>query len=170
MVHAAQLARQADFADGGDMVADRLVEIARRQRQHGGKIRRRFVHAESADDVQKRVAAGHLERAALFEHRHQHGGAVVVKAVACPPRDRLRRGRKQCLHLGQHRALAFHHTGDAGAGRVVGPSRKQHFRRVRHFDKAFAAHFEYADLVRRAEAVFRRAQDAIAHVRLTLEI
>lgn len=87
MVHAAQLARQADFADGGDMVADGLVEIARRQRQHGGKIRRRLVHAESADDVQERVTAGHLERAALFEHRHQHGGAVVVKAVACPPRD-----------------------------------------------------------------------------------
>ena len=87
MVHAAKLAGQADLADGGDVVADGLVEIARRERQHGGKVRRGLVHVQSANDVQKRIAAGHLERAALFEHRHQHGGAVVVKAVACPPRD-----------------------------------------------------------------------------------
>ena len=152
------------------MIADGLVEITRRERQHGGKVCCGLVHAQSADDVQERVTAGHLERAALFEHRHQHGGAVVVKAVACPPRDRLRRGRKQCLHLRQDGPGPLHGAGDAGAGRVVWTAREQHFRRVRHFDKAFAAHFEYADLVRCAEAVFCRAQDAIAHVRLALEI
>ena len=124
----------------------------------------------SADDIQKRVAAGYLERTALFEHRHQHGGAVVVKAVARPPRDRLRRGREQRLHLGQHRALAFHHAGDAGAGRVVRAAGKQHFRRIRHLDKALAAHFKDTDLIRRAKAVFCRAQDAVAHVRFTFEV
>ena len=66
MVYAAKLARQADFADGGNVVADGLVKIARRKRQYSGKVCRRLVHAESADNVQKRVTAGHLERAALF--------------------------------------------------------------------------------------------------------
>ena len=51
VVHTAKLAREADFADGGDVVADGLVKITRRERQHGGKIRRRLVHTESADDI-----------------------------------------------------------------------------------------------------------------------
>ena len=82
----------------------------------------------------------------------------------------MRRGREQRLHLGQHRALAFHHAGDAGAGRVVRAAGKQHFRWIRHFDKAFAAHLEYTDLIRRAKAVFCRAQDAVAHVCFAFEV
>lgn len=90
MVHAAQLARQADFADGGDMVADGLVEIARRQRQNGREIGGGFVQRQAADDVQIRVALRHLELPALFQHRQQHRRAVVVKAVARAPRRRVR--------------------------------------------------------------------------------
>ena len=126
MVHAAKLAGQADLADGGDVIADGLVEITRRERHHGGKVCCGLVHAQSADDVQERVTAGHLERAALFEHRHQHGGAVVVKAVAHAPGIGGAGRSDQSLNLRQHRPGPLHGAGDAGAGRVLGTAGQQH--------------------------------------------
>lgn len=49
------------IADGGDLRADGLVEIARRQRQNGREIGGRLVQRQTADDVQIRVALRHLE-------------------------------------------------------------------------------------------------------------
>ena len=48
--------------------------------------------------------------------------------------------------------------------------RQQDFRRVRHFDQPFAAHFENADLESGSESVFNTAQDAVDVVVVAFEL
>ena len=85
-------------------------------------------------------------------------------------RDVLSRRSEQRLHLRQHGTRALHHAGHAGAGRVGGTTGKQQLGGVRHLCQPLVQHFEDADLIRRAEAVLRRAQDSVGHVLVALEI
>ena len=46
---------------------------------------RGLVQPQTADDVDIGVADGHLQAAAFLQNSQQHGGTIVVKAVAGPP-------------------------------------------------------------------------------------
>ena len=111
-----------------------------------------------------------MQAAALFQNSQQHRRAVVVEAVAAPARNVQRRRRDERLHLGKDRTRALHHTGHAGAGCPQRTAGEQHFRRVRHFAQTGIRHFKDTDLVGRAEAILRRAQQPVGCVRLALKI
>ena len=152
------------------MIAHGLVQIARCKRHDRGKVCRRLIERQSGNHIDICVTAGHLQRAALLQHRHKHRGTVVIEAVAHAARNTLRRRRQKRLYFRQDRAHALHHAGHAGAGRVLGTTGKQHFRWIRNFDEPLAVHLEHADLIGGAEAVFRGAQDPMAHVRFAFKV
>ena len=82
MVDAAHLAGEADLPYCRQRIRHRLIQVAGGYRDHRRQIGGRFIQRQSADDIQIGVALADLQPAALFQHRQQHGSAIVVKAVA----------------------------------------------------------------------------------------
>ena len=167
--HAPDLPGEADLSDRREIRAEGPVQIARGHGETGGKIRRRFLQRKTSADVDLGIAARHGETAALFQHREQHRGPVIVHPVGAPRRV-IGRGCDQSLHLGEDGARPLDDTGDAGAGAVLGPAAQEHFGGVLHTGKAPVRHLKDADLIGGAEAVLCRPQDAEAGAALALKI
>ena len=102
-----------------------------------------------------------MDAAALFQYGEQQHQTVEIDAVCRAARLICIRRRKQRLHLGKDRARALHHAGNACAGRIDRTSGQHDLGRVRDFTQPGIAHFKYANFVRRSEAVFCGAQNAV---------
>ena len=74
------------------------------------------------------------------------------------------------LNFNEHGARALHARRHDRACDSDGALLQEHLRRVRDGHKPRARHLEDAKLVRRAEAVFRRAHDAVVVMPLALEV
>lgn len=92
-------------ADGGERIGRRLVQRGGGDGDGDGQIGRRLVQPQSADDVQVDVRRAEPQAAALFQHGQQHGGAVIVIAVARAARHVVGRLTYERLHLGKDRRV-----------------------------------------------------------------
>ena len=103
------------------------------------------------------------------EHRDDHREPLRVD----PGRDTARHGevgrRDERLDLEQDRPRPLERARDRGAD-LAALAAPEQLRRVGDADEARAGHLEDAELVRRAEAVLRRAQDAVGAVAVALEL
>ena len=77
--------------------------------------------------------------------------------------------RDEGLDLEQDRPRSLERAGDGGA-RLAGDRLAEDLRRVGHAGEPGAGHLEDAELVRRAEAVLHRAQDAMRVVAVAFEL
>ena len=77
--------------------------------------------------------------------------------------------RDERLDLEQHRPRPLERAGDGGADLALDGAAEE-LRRLGHADEPGAGHLEDGELVRRAEAVLRRAQDAMLVVAVALEL
>src|SRR6185436_8439457 len=77
--------------------------------------------------------------------------------------------RHERLDLEQDRSRSLECAGNSGANLAFGASSEQ-FRGLRNADEPGSRHLENPELVRRAEAVLRRAQDAVRLVTIALEL
>ena len=168
--HGAHLAREADFADGGEVGADGHVLPAGGHGQQRGEVRGGLVQLQAADDVYVCVAARDAHAAALFQHREQQHCAVVVDAVGVAAGVAVAGLGHEGLNLGQYWPRALHDAGHAGARSVQRAAGEHGLRGVRHLAQAGVGHLKDAYLVRGAETVLRRAEDAVAQALLALEV
>ena len=170
LVDGTQLSCQAYFPDGHQIIGHRLVQITGCQSHDGCQVGGRLVQIQSADNIDVCVTGGHFKPPTFFQHSQQHSRTVVVKSVAGPAGIAGRGSHHQCLDLRQNGSHALHHTGHASARRVIGAAGQQHFRRIFHLRQALVPHLKDADLVGGAEAVFRRPQDAVGRVLVSLKV
>src|SRR5947209_4920900 len=107
--------------------------------------------------------------AATAEHRDDHGQPLRVDAGGDAPRHRQVGRRDERLDLEQDRPRPFERARDGGADLAAGRT-TEHLRRIGNTDEARARHLEDAELVRRAESVLCRAQNAMRVVAIALEL
>ena len=103
------------------------------------------------------------------EDGHDHREAPRVNARRDAARHRELGLCDERLHLEQQRPAPLEHAADRrpDLARVCRP---EQLRRVRHAHEPGAGHLEHSELVRGAEAVLRRAKDAVRVVAVTLEL
>ena len=103
------------------------------------------------------------------EHGDDHRQALRVDAG----RDAARHGevgwRDECLDLEQQRTRPLERTRDRSP-HLAGLDPAEELGRVRDADEPGPGHLEDPELVRRAEAVLDRAQDAVGVVAVALEL
>ena len=114
------------------MFRQRAVCQIRDQRQRHRQVYRRFIQAQPTHNVDINVGIAKKTACALFQHGQQQRRTVVVKpgshAAGLPKAAFGHQG----LHLHQDRAAALHHADNAGAGNLLRPAGKEHFRGVFH--------------------------------------
>ena len=103
------------------------------------------------------------------EDGDDHREALRVDARADAARHREVGRRDERLDLEQDRPRPLERAGDGGAD-LARQRLAEELRRIGHADEPVAGHLEDAELVRRAEAVLRRAQDAMRVVAVALEL
>ena len=70
----------------------------------------------------------------------------------------------------KNRPRSFHAANDGRAGHLQRPLHQENFRGIGDFRQAGFLHFEHADLVGRAEAIFHGAQNAKTVAALAFEV
>ena len=120
-------------------------------------------------DVDEDVGAAERQPGVAGEHGDDHREPLRVDAGADAARHREVGRRDERLDLEQERPRPLERAGDRGAdlARLAAPEERG---RVGDADEAGARHLEDAELVRRAEAVLHRAQDAVRVVAVALEL
>ena len=83
----------------------------------------------------------------FFQNGEQQHHAVVVHAGSGAARHTKLRFRSKCLHLGEQRTAALHHTGNAVAGRTLRMTGQHSRRRILHLEQTVIAHFKHADFI-----------------------
>ena len=116
--YGADLACQADLADGGGRRVNRLIAEAGRGGKHKSQIGGRLVQLQAADDVHIRVRHPKIHAAALFQHGQHEICPVKIKAVRRAAGDVEVRPRDKRLNFCQNRARTLHHAGHARAGGI----------------------------------------------------
>ena len=165
----ADLAGQANFAEGHGLVSQRPVAQRGQHRQQYRQVGGGFLHADTAHHIDEHVLVADHYPAVAVQHRQQHRQPVLLQAHRDPARIGQGRGIHQRLHFHQQRAGAL--AGDHHAtARLLRAAGQEDRRGVGHFLQALVAHREHAQLVDRAEAVLERTQHAEARARFTLEV
>src|SRR5581483_4870076 len=103
------------------------------------------------------------------QHGDDHRQAFGVDPGSDTARHRQLALRDKRLHLEQDRPASLERAGDGSAGLAL-HGLAEELRRVGDADEAAARHLEHAELVRRAEPVLGRAQDAVRVVAIALEL
>ena len=103
------------------------------------------------------------------EHRDDHRQPLRIDARPDAARHREIGRRDERLHLEQDRPRALEHAADRRTD-LARMRRPEELGRIGHADEPRRGHLEDAELVRRAEAVLRRTQDAMLVVAVTFEL
>ena len=103
------------------------------------------------------------------EHGDDHRETPGIDAGANTARHCEIGRRYERLHFEQERARALEHAADRGSD-LTGARRPEELRRIGHADEPGGGHLEDAELVRRAEAILGRAEDAVLVVAIALEL
>ena len=136
-----------------------------RDRQVGAGL----VDAHAARDVDEDVRLAERDPRVAREDGDDHREPLRVDAGPDAPRHREVGRRDERLDLEQHRPRPLERAGDGCADLALdGPA--EELGRLGHADEPGAGHLEDGELVRRAEAVLRRAQDAMLVVAVALEL
>ncbi len=104
-----------------------------------------------------------------FENGENHGEPRIVPADDRAARRAEGTRRDKSLDLDEQRPCSLHPGEHGGAGCRGVPRRQKQCGRVRDLGESAPGHFEDADLVGWAEAVFYRAEDAEVPPALALE-
>ena len=168
--HAADLARQAHFADGDQIIVDGLIPVGGCHRKHHRQVGAGLVQPQTADDIDVSVKQAQLHAAPLFCNRQQQSGTVKIKTVRRPAGYVEAGFGNKRLNLSKNWPCALHHAGNAGAGCAFRAAFQQHLGGIRYFDQTGVCHFEHADLVGRAEAVLGGPEQTVGGIGITLEI
>src|SRR5829696_7963176 len=158
-----QPAREADLAEDGDVPAHRRVPGRRCDREGDREIGARLVDAQAAGDVDEHIGGPERDACVARQDGDDHREAFRIDAGGDAARHREVGRSDERLDLEQDRARAFEHARD-GCAALARHRSPEELRRVRHADESLAGHLEDADLVRRAEAVLDRSQDAVGVV------
>ena len=165
----AQAAGEPDLAERGEPVAHGRVARRGGDRERDREVGARLVDPQPAGDVDEDVGRAERDAGVAREDGDDHRQPLRVDAGADAPRHRQVGGRDERLDLEQDRPRALERAGDRGAD-LAGQRLAEELGRVGDADEPLAGHLEDAELVRRAEAVLRRAQDAVGVVAVALEL
>ena len=132
------------------------------------------VPLEDVPVIQKSIDVGikhaQLQAGPLFQHRHQQGAAVKIKAIR-RPLGHIEGGLgHQRLHLRKDRSGALHHAGYAGAGSTLRAAFQQHLGRIRHFNQAGISHFKNTDLIGGAKTVLGGPQKPVRGIGIAFKV
>ena len=89
-------------------------------------------------DLDEDIEIGEPRPAPALQHREQHGEALGIDSRGHALRRAVARGRRERLHLHQHRAGALHQRRDRAAAGALGAGREKHRRRIGHRGQARA--------------------------------
>ena len=102
-----QLTAEPDFADGDDVIPQRLAGERGRHRKRERDIGPGVVDSGPADRKGVHVVARHGETTTSFEYRQQHGEPPGIDALRRSARVAEVGVRHQRLHFDQQRAVAI---------------------------------------------------------------
>ena len=113
--------------------------------------------------------AGQADTGAPPQHRYQETKPIGIDAAGLSGGRPIAGSRHECLDLDEQRPASLHGRRDDAPRRGVCVIGEEGTRRVGDFTKAVAGHLEHADLIRRPEAVLRRADQPKRCEPLTFE-
>ncbi len=170
MRHLADLAGQADLAEGHQVGGQRAVGERADQGQAHGQVGAGLGQADAADGRHVHVDVAGDDACPSLEHGEQQREAARVEALCAAPRRAAGvAGVGERLHLDEQWPLPFE-RGQHGAARHAGtPVGEEQLAGVGHPDQPLFDHLEQAELVGGAEAVLDRAQQTQRVVPVALE-
>ena len=148
---------------------DRHATRRRRDRERHGEIGARLLDAHSAGDVDEHVGARERHARVAAEDGDDHREPLRVDTGPDPSRHREIGRSDERLDLEQDRPCALERTRH-GRPDLARARRAEELRRVGHADETGGRHLEDAELVRRAEPILRRPQDAVLVVAVAFEL
>ena len=137
--------------------------------QRDREVRPGLFDADAPGDVDEHVRAAEPEPRVTAEDGHDHREPPRVHARRDASRHRELRLGDERLHLEQQRPAPLEHAADRGPD-LARMRRPEELGRIGHAYEPGAGHLEHSELVRGAEAVLRRAKDAMRVVAVTLEL
>ena len=165
----AKAAREPDLAERRQAVLRRHALRGGSDRQRDGEVRAGLVDADAAGHVDEDVRAAERDACVPAQDGDDHREPLGVDTGRDPPWHREVTRCDERLDLEQDRPRSLERAGDGGADLAAGRTPEE-LGRIGDPDEAGACHLEHAELVRRAEAVLRRAQHAMRVVAVALEL
>src|SRR6476619_6286485 len=164
-----QTSRQPDLAEHGQPFTCRYTLRGGGNRQRDGEIRARLVDPDAPSNVHEDIRAAKRDARVPSEHGDDHREPLRVDTGRDSPRHRQIARRDERLDLEQDRPRALERARDGRADLTAGRAAEQ-LGRIGNSDETCPGHLEDAELVRRAEAVLGRAQDALCVIPVALEL
>ena len=134
--HGPQFARQADLAEGHQVLRDGFVRQARRQRQRHRQIAGGFRDLEPAHQVHEHVVLLQRDAGVPVHDGQQHGDALRIEPLRHAPRRAETHAIDEPLQLDQQRPAAIARDRDDAARRRRGRARQEDRRRIAHLAQA----------------------------------
>ena len=165
-----QPAGEADLAEGGEPVLHGHALGGGGDRERDREVGAGLVDADAAGDVHEDVGLAERDAARGARARRRSSRAASGRRRSPTRRGIARSVGATSAWISSRigRVPSSAHATAAPISPVDGAA--EELRRVGHADEPGAGHLEDAELVRRAEAVLRRAQDAVRVVAVALEL
>lgn len=168
--HGADLARQSEFADDDGLPTERNGEVVARDGEREGEVRRSVGDLQPAGNRDEHIGGPDDYPAELFKQRKDDGEPLRVNPCGHPLRYRKGGLAYERLRLEKHRTRPFHRAADHASGRRRNILLEKYPARIFNRRKPVRSHLEYADFIRRTEAVLDGADQAVLMVAVALEI